>query len=322
MRRILALVPGGVGDQLLFFPTLTTLKQVYPNASIDVVVEPRATSAYRISALVQQVWKFDFKGRNSLADIGNLLGTMRDRNYDAVLSLGTRGAVRFLLWLTGIPERVGYRGEADFFLTRTVPLNPDQYAAHLYHDLTRGFGIDVPCPPIKLNLPKADLDWAQNLQKQMALGDNFILLHGGSSNLALTKGIYKIYDPHKWVEVIKTIQPQLGNLPIVLLQGPEDADFVGSIVQALPHIPVVSPPDLGKLAATIANASLLLCTDSAPMHLGVAVGTAMVALFGPTDPAKLLPSLVDPRIRFVQSEAGKSINEIPPTAIIAKILSN
>jgi ADP-heptose:LPS heptosyltransferase len=322
MRRILALVPGGVGDQLLFFPTLTTLKQTYPYASIDVVVEPRASSAYRISTLVQQVLKFDFKARNSLADIGNLLGTIRDRNYDVVLSLGTKWSVRFLLWLTGIPERVGYEGEANFFLTKTVPLNPDQYAARMYHDLTRGLGINMPCPPIKLNLPKADLEWAQNLQKQLGLGENFILLHGGSSQLAQAKGIYKIYDPQKWVEVIKTIQPQLGNMPIALVRGPEDEDFVRSIRQSLPQLPVISPPDLGKLAATIANASLLLCTDSAPMHLGVAVGTALVCLFGPTDPAKLLPSLTDPRIRFLKAESGKSINDISPQAIIDKILSN
>jgi len=48
MMRILALVLGGTGDQLLFFPTLDTLKQQYPKAEIDVVVEPRAMAAYRI----------------------------------------------------------------------------------------------------------------------------------------------------------------------------------------------------------------------------------------------------------------------------------
>ena len=45
--RILALVPGGIGDQILFFPTLDDLKKAHPDAQIDVVVEPRAKSAYR-----------------------------------------------------------------------------------------------------------------------------------------------------------------------------------------------------------------------------------------------------------------------------------
>jgi len=318
MKRFLALVPGGVGDQLLFFPTLTTLKRSFPNGLIDVVVEPRSASAYRVCGMVNEVLQFDFKAQNSLADIGNLLGTIRDRNYDAVISLGTRFAVRFLLWLTGIPVRVGYRGQGNWLLTNTVPLNQEQYASRMYHDLLQGLGINADCPPIKLNLPKSDLEWASHTQKQLNLTNGYILLHGGSSSLAVSKGINKIYPPEKWVEVLRTIQPKVGGIPIVLVQGPEDKEFVGAIAKELPQLPIISPPDIGKLSALIAGANLLLCTDSAPMHIGVAVGTAMVALFGPTDPAKLLPSLTDPRIRFVK---GETIDAIPPSAIVDKILS-
>ncbi len=318
MKRFLALVPGGVGDQLLFFPTLTTLKRSFPNALIDVVVEPRSASAYRVCGTVNDVLQFDFKAQNSLADIANLLGTIRDRNYNAVLSLGTRFAVRFLLWLTGIPVRVGYTGQGDWLLTNTVPLNTEQYASRMYHDLLKGLGISAECPPIILNLPKSDLEWAKQTQQQMNLTKGYILLHGGSSSLAVSKGIHKIYPPEKWVAVLQTIQPKVGGLPIVLVQGPEDKEFVGAIAKELPQLPIISPPDIGKLAALIAGANLLLCTDSAPMHIGVAVGTAMVALFGPTDPAKLLPSLSDPRIRFVK---GETIEAIPPSAIVERILN-
>ncbi|NEO28783.1 MAG: glycosyltransferase family 9 protein, partial [Kamptonema sp. SIO4C4] len=53
--RILALVPGGIGDQILYFPTLATLKQQYPDAAIDVLVEPRAKAAYRVCQNVNEV---------------------------------------------------------------------------------------------------------------------------------------------------------------------------------------------------------------------------------------------------------------------------
>ena len=76
--RILALVPGGIGDQLLFFPTLESLKNQYPQAAIDVIVEPRAKSAYRVCPYVHEVLLFDFKDRNGLADYLNLLGIIRD----------------------------------------------------------------------------------------------------------------------------------------------------------------------------------------------------------------------------------------------------
>jgi ADP-heptose:LPS heptosyltransferase len=47
--RIVALVPGGIGDQILFFPTLDNLKRSLPSAHIDVVTEPRSKAAYQVS---------------------------------------------------------------------------------------------------------------------------------------------------------------------------------------------------------------------------------------------------------------------------------
>ena len=93
MMRILALVPGGISDQLLFFPTLESLRATYPNAAIDVIVEPRAKSAYRVCPYVNEVLLFDFKDRNGLADYLNLLGIIRDREYEAAVSVGRNWAV-------------------------------------------------------------------------------------------------------------------------------------------------------------------------------------------------------------------------------------
>jgi ADP-heptose:LPS heptosyltransferase len=316
MMRVLALVPGGIGDQLLFFPTLESLKAKYPAASIDVVAEPRAIGAYRLTTLVDRVWSFDFKDRNSLADWGNLLGNIREQEYSTVISLGRSWGVGFFLWLTGIPQRIAYAGAGDIWLTKAVPLKTEQYAAEMYHDLLQGLGIKGQCPPIKIQVPKADLDWAVAEQERLGIKETgYILLHGGSSELALQKGINKIYPPEKWAEVLKGLAGSIP-LPIVVLQGPADREFVTKLQNLVP-VKVTSPSDLGKTAGMIAAANLLLCTDSAPMHLGVAVGTALVALFGPTSAQKLLPQST--KFRAVQSPTN-SIADIPPQAIIDCVL--
>jgi ADP-heptose:LPS heptosyltransferase len=82
------------------------------------------------------------------------------------------------------------------------------------------------------------------------------------------------------------VQAKMPNMPVVLIGGPDDRKLIAALTELQPKLKVVNPPDIGKLAALIASANLLLCTDSAPMHIGVAVGTALVALFGPTDPAQ------------------------------------
>jgi len=317
--RVLALVPGGIGDQLLMFPTLDSLKERYPQGTIDVVVEPRSQGAYKITKSVHKTWNFDFKGANSLADWGNLIGTIREQEYEAVISLGQRWSVGFLLWLTGIPNRISYAGQGDLFLTQAISLERNQYAAKMYHDLLNGLDIDAECPSIKVNIPKKDLDWAESTQISLNIKDSgYILIHGGSSALAKQKGIDKIYPAASWTKIIAALQTKLPNLPVVLIQGPEDGDFIKAL-QAHCDRPllVTAPDDIGKLAAMIGAANLMLCTDSAPMHIGVGVGTNLVALFGPTEPEKLLPD--EKRFMWVKSSSGQPISAIAPEEVIAKL---
>jgi len=316
--RILALVPGGIGDQILFFPTLDGLKQAYPEAQISVMVEPRAKGAYRVCKSVSEVLTYDFKERNSLADWGNFLGIVRDREYEVVLSLGQRWTVGLLLWITGIPTRVGYAGGGEeMFISNPVSLKPEQYAAEMYYDLLKGLQITIPFSGLSINVPKPDLDGGDGEQQRLGVKESgYILIHGGSSQLAQQKGIDKIYPVASWQKIIQDIQQRQPNLPVVIVQGPEDGLLVREIVQSCPNVKVTRPDDIGKLSAMIASANLMLCTDSAPMHLAVAVGTYTIALFGPTEPAKLLPK--SDRVIGIKSPTGK-MSDISPDEVIKKI---
>ncbi|MBC6476021.1 MAG: glycosyltransferase family 9 protein [Hormoscilla sp. GM102CHS1] len=316
--RVVALVPGGIGDQILFFPTLEDLKQSYPSATIDVIVEPRAKGAYRVCKSVNEVIPFNFKDRNSAADWGNLLGVIRDREYEVALSLGQRWAVGLLLWLTGIPTRVSYSGPGSLFLTNPVPLKTEQYAASMYHDLLQGLSINRPCQELTISLLQKDLKWAEAQQRRLEIAESgYLLIHGGSSELAQAKGIDKIYPVKNWQQIIQNLQQQQPDLPIVVLQGPEDAKWVSSLLQSVHNLKVTSPGDVGKLAAIIASADLMLCTESAPMHLAIGVKTPTIALFGPTNPEKLLPN--SGKYIGIKSPTGK-MADISPETVLEKIL--
>ena len=318
--RILALVPGGIGDQILFFPTLDDLKQSYPEAQISVIAEPRAKDAYRVCKSVSEVIPFDFKTQSSLADWGNFLGVVRDREFEVVLSLGQRWAGGLLLWLTGIPKRVGYAGNGAFFLSDAVALKTEQYAASMYHDLLQGLNINTPCPSLAINVPKSDIDWAEAEQERLGVKESgYILIHGGSSQLAQLKGIDKLYPVESWQKIIQDIQQRQPNLPIIMVQGPEDTALVRQVQGLCPDIKLTTPEDIGKLAGMIAAANLMICTDSAPMHLAVAVGTYTVALFGPTNPEKLLPK--SDRVMGIKSSSGQ-MADISPDEVLAKIWGN
>ncbi len=319
MLRILALSPGGIGDQILFFPTLTSIKAAYPGVELHVLVEPRSAGAYELCPEVSRVLTFNFKGNPSLAEWVDLVGTMRERNYEAIISVGSSPGVAFLLWLTGIRRRVGYAGSAlsEALLTHPVLLRRDQYAAAMYHDLVKGLGIDLPFAPPTVTIRPDDQTWAtQQLKTTHLIPGNFLLLHPGASQLARQKGIAKLYPANRWAEVLKTLQKQKPGLTLAVVGGPDDTDLIQALKTQLgDKITFINPPSVGKLAGLIAQSALLLCVDSAPMHLAVTTARPLVALFGPTNPQLLLP-LDDKFLSLV----GKTVEAIVPNEIVKAVV--
>ncbi len=309
--RVVALVPGGIGDQILFFPTLDDLKRYYPNAQIDVVVEPQAKAAYQVSKSVHEVLTFDFKDRNSLADWGNLVGTIRDREYDVAIAVGQSWSIGLLLWLTGIPIRIGYQGKGSVFLTHAVLFKPSQYGATAYHELLQPLGINTPVPELAVNVPKPDIEWAQKEQKRLGVHETgYVLIHGQAQEQD------RIYPVESWRQIIQDFQYKQPDLPVVVIKGAEDEQFVRSLLESSPGIKVTAPSDIGKLTAMIAGANLMLSTDSAALQLSVAVQTYTIALLGPTEPAKLLPK--NDKFLAIKSPTGKTA-DISPNAVLEKV---
>ena len=305
--RILALVPGGIGEQIYFFPTLETLHSKYPNAKIDVLVEPRAKKAYRVCQYVSDVLQFDYQDRSSMADYLNLLGVIRDREYDVVISYNAPWAVEFVLWLNGIPTRIGEQNNNSWLFSQSVSLQKEQYEPHIYHDLLEGLGIKAQCPPVKVNVPQKDIDWAESRQKLLDLKDGYILLDG----------VAETYPIASWQKIIADIQEKQPEIPILLLQTEEIDFWVGAMMNANSQLKVIAPSDIGKMAAMIAGANLFITSDRNTLALAVAVGTYTVALIDSVDTnQQWLPE--DDNYIGVYSTSQK-IADIPAENVLSKI---
>ena len=305
--RILALVPGDISDQVLFFPTLQALRDTYPTAQIHAIVDRSGIGAYQVCPSVDSVQPFDFDESLSLADLGNLLGQMRDTYYDAVVALRDDTWLRFFLWLSGIPKRVGYSSNADIFLTDPVPCKPKQYAAGMYCDLLQAFAIAPKSLHPQVRFKKGDLAWAEE-ERQRVLGKkdaDYLLLYTGEGD----------YPASHWVEIAKAFREKRPDLPVVLLVT-EEAEVTEQVKAALPDVAVMKVNSVSRLAAAIAGATLVVCPDSAPMQLAVASQTPVVALFGDSNPAERLPA--EGPFRTVKSKSGK-IADIKPQAVIEAV---
>lgn len=279
--RIVALIPGTLEEQIFFFPTLDALKQTYPHAEIDVVVEPRAKSIYRLSKSVQDTIPFDFRANSSPADWANLLGVLRDRYYDIGITLTQNSTSGLLLWLAGTPVRLGFAPVSKLFLSGTVPYKPDQYQPQVYYDLLAPLGVTAPTPKLAINLSRKDLDWAEAEQKRLGLGaDGYVLLYDRGD----------AYPVASWQTIIQDFQQKQPGMSLVLLRDSDNVDWVNALTQAFPRLAVTRPEDTGLTAAMVAGANLVLGTVGLPVQLAIALDVFTLALCGSENPSTLLPS--------------------------------
>ena len=228
-----------------------------------------------------------------------LVGELRKHKFDLAISSGGSALVPLLLWLTGARYRAGYgASKTARLLTYRAPLNKQQYAADMYYDLIREW---VPSPNRlpQVAIAPADRLWAKEFMAQEGVQptESVVMLHPGCSRLSVLKGFIKSWEPEKWAELARRLAAE--GVRVMIAGGPDDADTVAAIRAQLTNPPGASDAfcldaygktqGLGQLAALIEQASVVVAVDSAPMHLGIAVGRPTVALFGPTDPKKLLP---------------------------------
>jgi ADP-heptose:LPS heptosyltransferase len=310
--RILAFIPGGIADQLLFFPALSALAQAYPGCKLDVVVEPRAIGAYQVSQVVSEKIAFDFAARNSLADWGNLLGIVRDREYEIVIAPQPTWSLSFLLWLSGVPTRLTYtdRPGANFFTATAAPLPPDKtYIAIANHHLLRGLNQTGDCPELQVNLPEAALEWADRERQRLGLtNDGYVVMYSMDAG----------YPANSWEIILQDFQQKQPNLPVIWLGDQQNPALTAALTERLPALKVSQPIGVGQIIALLAGANLVLSGEGDVLQSAIAAQTFTLGLFGTGNPVTQLPATN--RALGIKSLTGK-LADIAPATVLERVWS-
>ena len=293
MKNILAINFGGIGDEIFFLPTLISLKKEFPQSKITLALEPRSKSVKDLTDIIDDLFLIDVKGKNKYMELLKLVFKARKGKFDMVISSGGNKLIALLLFMTGIKERYGYNTGAlsERLLTKTVPLNKNQYACDMYHDLI------TPITNHKTSLPEI------NVQPQEKI-PNSVLIHPGVSKMSVQKGMTKTIPAETWAEMVDLLIEK--GKHVILVGGPDDKECIETIRKVSRYLnsddilkqvqndnlfedyygKTKSLKDLGEL---IAKAEQFICSDSAPLHVAVALKTKTLVIFGPTDDKKLIP---------------------------------
>ncbi len=278
--NILAINFGGIGDEIFFLPTLISLKKEFPNAKITLALEPRSKSVKDLTDVIDDLFLIDVKGKNKYTELLKLVFLARKNHFDMVISSGGNKLISILLTLMGIKKRYGYdTGKlSKVLLTKAVPLNKNQYACAMYHDLI------TPITNHKTELPEINVSAQEKIP-------NSVLIHPGVSKMSVQKGMIKTISAETWAETVDLLLEK--GKHVILAGGPDDNEVIETIRNKTKNKNFEDfygkTKSLKDLAELIGKAEQFICSDSAPLHVAVAMKTKTYVIFGPTDDKKLIP---------------------------------
>ena len=280
-KRILFINFGGLGDEILFLPTIISIKKEFPSAHIALALEPRSKGISELTNIIDEMLFADIKGKGKYFALIKLLFKIWTNKFDMVISSGSNKFIALFLFLTFIKKRYGYNTGriSNLLLTDAVTLNKKQYAASMYHSLIENITGN------KTELPQIDIN-------KSPTRPNSILIHPGVSLLSVKKGMIKTIPAETWAEVIDKLADR--GKEVILAGGPDDKDTINTIINSVKPEKYTNmfgkTKNLKELAELISSAEIFLCSDSAPLHIGVALGVKTYVIFGSTDDKKLIPN--------------------------------
>lgn len=296
-ERVLAIKVADFGDALLTTPALAAVHTAWPEARIDVLTTPGpAGTVFRRSGLVDEVLVLEKSPlRHPAASAGpgrhilDFARSLRAERYDVVLlfhSLVTRrGALKHaaLVLATGAAVRAGLlhpeRARSAFLTHGAVDRG---YAG--WHVLQANLAVvqalGLPAPERSPFFPvsSAARNAADALLADLPAGGRIIAIHPGGGPYSLARR----WPAERFARLADALIAR--GLRVVLVGTAADDTAAVRQLVAGPLLDLTDRTDLDVLAAVLQRCEVLVANDGGVMHLAAAVGTPVVAVFGPTSP--------------------------------------
>ncbi|MDX9702771.1 MAG: lipopolysaccharide heptosyltransferase II [Candidatus Auribacterota bacterium] len=299
-EKILIIKPSALGDVLHALAVAGEIKKVYPDVCISWVVNREYAELLDNNPVIDKVYVFERRkwGRKrrvlkTASEFLKLIQSVRNAHYDCLIDL--QGLLRsgLITIFSGAKIKIGLsdarEGSRLAYKHLITVHDKKRHAVDRYLKTVRYFGIEPECP----NRIAFPLKWNQSVNDAV---EQIFRNHGltdGSLKIALNPNARwdtKCW-PFEYFAQLADMLYEKMNAQIVFVGSPSDRSNIDKILSAMNHKPVdaVGKTSLLELAALLARMDCLVTNDSGPMHMSVAVGTPVVALFGPTDPAKTGP---------------------------------
>ena len=286
-RSLLVVAPNWLGDAVMALPFVRALRRASPTSSLTVLARPGPAAVFRAEGSADGVWVT----RGLVRDVRTLARGRVDEAW--ILPNSFRSAL--VPFLARVPIRIGYAADGRSpLLTHSVPRpHGTEHQLRDYDALLASRNIAPDTDPPLLPIPPNAEDRARRAFAAAGLpgGAPLVLLAPGAAF-----GPTKQWPAKRFAELADGLAER-GVLSGVVV-GPGEEGLGEAVSRQARHRPVVLGADLDpvELAALLRQARVVVSNDSGPMHLAAAVGTPVVAFFGPTDPGRTGPTGAPARV--------------------------
>jgi heptosyltransferase-1 len=282
-ERFLVVRLTALGDILHTVPAVAALRAAHRSAKIDWVVERKWAPVLEGSPALNEVIPFD---RRSVWGAVECVERLRENRYTCAIDFQGLYKSSILAALSGAPRRIGFdrawareQGAAMFYTERVVPAGP--HVAELNYSLAERAGALRPAEPeYPLRVPAGGAASVRARLHDAGIAGEYVVVGPGGSWRA------KCWPAQRFGELCRALEQNRG-LRVVLIQGPGEKSVVEEVARAAaPARPVILATTIEELMGLVAHAQCVIAVDSGPLHLAAALGTPVVGLYGPTDPAR------------------------------------
>jgi heptosyltransferase-1 len=297
--NILIVKLSAIGDVIHTLPSLAALRGLYPQAHITWVVEEAAADLImdhpdldRVIVLRRKSWMKALGEGRDFRSVGreaaDFLKALRSRPYDLVVDFHGLFKSALVVLLSGGKRKLGYDSLQELsglFLNDKIPEDMNKHAVDRYLDFIKHLGGKVPeRPEFRITAGRDNIERVRSLLQEKGIGEHDSFIAVSPTALWQTK----MWENEKFAALCDLLIEEGQR---IVLTGARD-DIACSRIRSMMRrqaADLSGRTTLKDLACLYRRASLLITTDSGPMHLAAAVGTPVVALFGPTSPARTGP---------------------------------
>lgn len=292
VKRVLCVKFWGIGSLILATPFFREAKRIFPNATIEVLTLSGNRGVVKMLPGVDRVHFLDIGSNVPGAIIAFLksMFAMRRLRADVFIDLEfyTRASAIMTLF-SGSAVRVGYHSQGVWrgnFHTHKIAFNHYRHVTANFYNLLEPFGVApesnaLPPEVVIAASAKGEVD---SLLEAHGIGEMFIVVNVNAGELAYERR----WAPERFAELTGKLCEKWG-LVAVFVGSPGERDYVESVVQAVRPgkgrvLNVAGQLSLDCLGELFSRSSFVLTNDSGPLHLAVAMGARVAAVFGPETP--------------------------------------